>query len=122
MAVKYTLGGATPDELDTDALLRSLSALNLAALPHRWKACQAVLAAVISTSSGLGDSHLWAYGLHLALAGHEEPLDMGSSNPVIKGYRAGAELLPLTSPLVLDWPLGQRRQIGSQSPGRSWLN
>ena len=52
---------------------------------------------------------MWAYGLHLALAGHEDPVTVGPSSEIAKGYRDGADMLPSGVPLVLDHPLGAER-------------
>ena len=118
MAVRYTLRRAKG--LDRDALLRALHLLPLDTWAGRWQAAKVTMASA-QTASGDSQGWLWAYGVWLALAGRELPHSLGSGDIVSAGYRAGAELVEV-GPLVLEHPLGQRRAIGSMSPGRCWAN
>ena len=119
MSRTYKLGGCRP-ALDRDALLRALLRLDLRSFAQRWRACLVIQDACRDAETG--DDWLWAYGLHAAMAGQELPPGVGPRSCLAEGYQAGSELLPLGTPLVIGWPLGQRRAIGSRSPGRCWLN
>ena len=120
MSRRYTL--APVRGLDRDALVRALCKLDLGSLADRWRAVLVCQQAMALASPGESKDWLWAYGLHLAIAGHELPVSIGPSDVIAEGYEIGRGLLPAGMPLVLELPLGQRRAIGSQSPGRSWLN
>jgi hypothetical protein len=116
----YTL--TSRPSLDRDALLRALHRLGIDSLATRWRAVLVCERALEAAQAGESEDWLWGYGVQLALRGHELDPAIGPSSVIAEGYRAGVGLLPGGMPLALDWPLGQRRAIGSMSPGRSWLN
>ena len=111
---RYTLGAPTTRKLDRDALVRALGLLELGNPAQRDTARRQAMTAMASAPADL-DGIEWAYGLGRALAGYEEPLDLGSQHETMQGYRAGAGLLPRGVPLELSYPLGARAL-----PGGPW--
>ena len=121
MAVRYTLRSSAPELFDRKAHLFALGLYDLEHWHGRWSAAKVAMGACMRASSSDQAGFFWAYGVWLALAGHELPLNIADSDPIAEGYSEGAKLVQVGK-LALDVPLGSRRCIGSRSPGRAWLN
>jgi hypothetical protein len=113
--VRYTLRRSEPAKLDRDALIRGLLQLPIETWAGRWQAARVVMDTARRVEAD-EPGWLWAYGLYLALAGHELEPSVGPSSSIAEGYTQGAGMVT-NGPL--EPALGVRPAIGS---ARHWVN